>query len=94
MSEPTVSRPIIGDPDYLEALDHAHTAGHITDRERRHQRLVHLHVRRVRHGRPQPGDPDYIEWLEVEYDAGRVDVTRATRLLYVHDEIVRDRRTR
>jgi hypothetical protein len=41
--------------------------------------------------RPLPGDDGYIAWLEGEYDAGRVDVTEATRLLYLHDEIVRAR---
>jgi hypothetical protein len=88
MSEPTVSRPIIGDPGYLEALDRAHAAGHVTDRERRQRRLVHLHLRRVRHGRPQPGDGDFLWYLSVEYAAGRLTVAEGEELLREHDRVV------
>jgi hypothetical protein len=84
MSEPTVSRPIIGDPGYLELLDHVHAAGQVTDRERRERRLIHLHLRRVRRERPFPGDDGYVQWLEGEFDAGRVDGEQATELLHQH----------
>jgi hypothetical protein len=36
---------VVGDDGYLELLDRAHAAGHVTDQERRERRLVHLKIR-------------------------------------------------
>jgi hypothetical protein len=40
---------VVGDEAYLELLDRAHAAGHVTDRERRKRRRVHFVIRGTGH---------------------------------------------
>jgi hypothetical protein len=85
----------LGDDGYLELLDRAHASGLVTDLERRQQRLVHLHVRRVRHERPpQPGDPGYLEHLLALGEQGQLTVDDWHRLSSEHERIVRAREAR
>jgi hypothetical protein len=81
----------LGDDRYLELLDQAHHGGHITDRERRQRRLLHLSIRGAATAHAAPGGDGYLWQLTCEYAAGRITVAQGEELLREHDQAVADR---